>query len=138
MAQYLKDALPVYRMLFETAMRDILAGRRWEAGTGNRHIVRTLEFLVRDYGFELPIGRRCGNESNHTYRRGPMEINVIDAGSPATMVTFRVEGKYSVLNRLTVDEVAALIKEHPEMLSGDFRAVSALVEQEQPRSRSKR
>lgn len=127
--EFVCTVLPVYSTLFRENMREILAGSAWESGAGDRGILRKFEFLESDFGFSRPIGRWCGHDLTHTYRRGDVKVSVTWDGGPHEVMAITVGNQPpQFIWRTLPEQVIALLKRHPEIFEGDFRALSALTE----------
>jgi hypothetical protein len=128
-ADYIRAVFPIYRELLEQDLRAVVEGREWIGGTGDPHVVRQFDFLVRDFGFSLPAGRQAGIQQNHIYTRGDVEVCVAWEG--CDMLTIRTGGRYLSCD-LPRAEAAAFLQAHPEVLEGDLGPFEALVRGRQP------
>ena len=44
--------------------------------------MRAFDFLVRDFGFSLPIARQHSAETSYEYRRGETEVDILHVNGP--------------------------------------------------------
>lgn len=124
--RFIRDALPIYATLLQDDARAIVAGTRWEAGDGIPRVARAFDFLVSELGFSLPVGGHVGHDVAHRYRRGDVTVGVTWDGAPHYLISIEIAGELKRwLQDVPLDEAAAVIKAHPEILSGDFRALDA-------------
>jgi hypothetical protein len=127
LAQFVRTVVPLYRTLFLESMQAILNGTAWESGTGDPRVARQFAFLERDLGFSLPQGRHSGQDITHTYRRGEVAVNITWDGGPHEVISIQVgERPIQFIWRTPPAEVIAILRKHPEILDGNFRALAGI------------
>lgn len=122
LSDFVRAALPIYATLFRDDLRSILSGHTWESGAGDPEVARAFAFLERDHGFAKPQSSQAGHEQIHTYRRGEVTITITWDGEPHERIVIAIGGA-SKEWRMPFRDAAAVLKEHPRILAGDFRAI---------------
>ena len=130
LSDYLGAALPVYSELLQTDLRPVVAAETWIGGNGDPQVVRMFEFLVTDYGCAPPAGNPAGIQQNHIYERGDVSISVAWEGSGLLSIAARGQDRRSL--SISHEEAAQFLRSHPEVVTGDLRAVDALIRERQP------
>jgi hypothetical protein len=128
LADFVRTVVPIYGTLFRDDMRSLLEGTAWESGTGDPNIYRQFEFLQRDFGFSPPKGRWCGHDLTHTYTRGNVSVNVAWDGGPHEVMSITVDDlPTQFIWQTPPEQVIVVLKKHPEIFDGDFRALAGMV-----------
>jgi len=123
LSDFVRAAVPLYATLFREDLHPILAGESWLAGSGDPEVARAFGFLMREHGFSRPDGRTHFHEETLTYTRGVVKVRIERDGGPGSLVTIEAGGRSHTGWRIPFAEAAEFLKAHPEVLSGDFRAI---------------
>ena len=119
---FVRRAMPIYATLFHEDLRPILSGAAWKSGNGDPAVARAFAFLVSEHGFAKPEGHKAGHEQIDTYRRRSTTVTITWDADVAELIAVEMGGTRKAW-RMPFREAAALIKEHPAILDGDFGAI---------------
>ena len=123
LGDFVRAAVPQYAALFRDELRPVLAGESWESGDGDPKVVRALGFLQREHGFSMPRGHTHLSEESLVYTRGEATIRVAHLGGPNSIVTIEAGGKTHTGWEIPLADAVEFLQAHPEVFSGDFRAI---------------
>ena len=83
-----------------------------------------LAFLVTEHGFDKPVGHVFSRETHYQFKRGADAVDIFWT-SEGMGVNIRIQGRAATLTQLSLEEIARVIRAHPEVLSGDLTALTA-------------
>ena len=83
-----------------------------------------LAFLVTEHGFDKPVGHVFSRETHYQFKRGADAVDIFWTGGEMG-VNVRMQGQTATLTQLSLEELAQVIREHPEVLRGDLTALIA-------------
>src|SRR5215210_2375487 len=96
----------------------------WERRKMSRPHRLELEGLLEELGFKPQETYFAGREIHHPFRRGGDEVDCFSDGG-SNDVAFRIQGRLTIVSQLSNPTIAALIRNHPEILRGEFQALIA-------------
>lgn len=86
-----------------------------------------LAFLVTEHGFDEPVSHFFSKETHYVFKRGADSVDMFWSADVADMgVTLRMHGSSLTMVNLSLDEIAEAIRSHPEILTGDLRALEEM------------
>ena len=94
----------------------------WERRKVSRRDSFELEELLEELGFRPQETHFAGREIHHPFRRDSDEVDCFSDGG-STDVAFRVKGKSMIVSYVSNAAIAALSRNHPEILNGEFQAL---------------
>ena len=83
-----------------------------------------LAFLVTEHGFDKPVGHVFSRETHYQFKRGADAVDIFWTGGEMG-VNVRMQGQAVTLTQLSLEQIAQVIREHPEVLRGDLSALVA-------------
>ena len=96
----------------------------WERRKTSRPHRVELERFLEGLGFKPQETYFAGREIHHPFRRGGDEVDCFSDGG-STDVAFRIQGRLTIVSHLSEPTIVALIRNHPEILQGEFQALIA-------------
>lgn len=111
---------------FVAAVVAVIWVRRRTAARRRKHRNHApeLAFLVTEHGFDEPASHFFSKETHYVFKRGADSVDIFwSAGGEEMGVTVRMRGHSTTTANLSLDEIAEAIRSHPEILTGDLRAL---------------
>lgn len=75
--------------------------------------------FLRHAGFAPPVQTWIGHELRCQYSKDDVDVITTWDGAPTVRVEIRAGTRHTKLGDLSLDELAALLRGHPELLEGD-------------------